>query len=179
VTDYSEHPSRTAAWRDGAFVVHPDAAAEDCTVWVPVVDGPVDWEGLLACRTGPDSARISAIPLWVYDLHLGDEVQTMDSAEGAPVIIGPVASAGQHTFRVRFTDAAADDTRWQDLMKDLEPAGCWFDVSSPGYLAVSAGPLRADEVDTYLRRRATAGELAYERARSIVQGPHITQHPPA
>jgi hypothetical protein len=167
VAEFFEHPSRVAAWRDGRFVVHPDAAAEDCTVWFGVPDGPVTWEGLLARRTGPGTARICAVPLYLYDLHLGDEVETMDSAEGAAVATGVRHDAGQHTFRVLFEGAGPDDTRWQALQRDLEPNACWFDVLHPGFVALSASPDHASEVESYLVRRTRAGDLDYERGRSL------------
>jgi hypothetical protein len=166
VIEYFEHPTRATAWRDGRFVVHPDAEAEDCTVWFRLPDGPVGCEGLLARRTGPTSARICAVPLWIYDVHLGDEVETIDSAEGTPVATGLRHDAGQHTFRVRFEDAGADDPRWQGLQRDLEPTACWFDVLSPAFMAVSAPPQHASEVDAYLTRRTDAGDLDFERGRS-------------
>ncbi|WP_239798225.1 hypothetical protein, partial [Brenneria goodwinii] len=61
---------------------------------------------------------------------------------------------------------ASHDTRWQELMKDLEPNACWFDVLSPGYLAISATPDKRDDVESYLARRTAAGELDFERGRS-------------
>ncbi|MCG8163837.1 hypothetical protein JMY81_23985 [Brenneria goodwinii] len=51
-------------------------------------------------------------------------------------------------------------------MKDLEPNACWFDVLSPGYLAISATPDKRDDVESYLARRTAAGELDFERGRS-------------
>ena len=102
-------------------------------------------------------ARICAVPFWVYDVNLGDEVALMDSAEGAPVVTGVVVDGGNHTFPVRFDHAADDDVRWRELMVELEPFNCWFDVRSPGFLGVSAPPPHAQAVADYLDERERRG----------------------
>jgi hypothetical protein len=169
VVERDEHPSRAAAWRGGRFVVLPDAEREDCTVWVGAEAhsaGTVRWEGLLARRLSDERARICAVPFWVYDLDLGDEVTLMDSAEGAPVVTGVVLDGGNYTFRVRFEHAADDDVRWRGLMVELEPFDCWFDVRSPGFLAVSAPPAHAQAVADHLDDRERRGDLLFETGRS-------------
>jgi hypothetical protein len=167
--EYEVHPSKASAWREGRFIVLPDAEREDCTVWVGVEadsSQSVKWEGLLARRLGADRARICAVPFWVYDLNLGDEVTLMDSAEGAPVVTGVVLDGGNYTFRVRFEHAADDDVRWRGLMVELEPFDCWFDVRSPGFLAVSAPPAHAQAVADHLDDRERRGDLLFETGRS-------------
>ena len=164
--EYDEHPSKVArARRGGAVEVHPEAAAADCTVWVAFELDGTRWEGLLARRLAPDRALVCAIPFWVYDLNLLDEVSVVDSAEGAPVATGRVRDAGNFTYRVAFDDAADDDRRWRELMTELEPFDCWFDVRDPGYLAISAAPEQAEPVAGHLLEREDRGELHYETGR--------------
>jgi Domain of unknown function (DUF4265) len=166
---YDEHPSRVSAWRDGKFVVHPNAASEDCTVWFPMGhDGESDgrWEGLLAQRLAPDRARICAIPFWARGVSLGDEVSVIESGEGAPVAVTVVNPSGLETIWVGFRDANREaDDRWQDLMRDLESFQCWFDVLSPMFLSVSVSPEFAAAVMDYLATRVSRGELDYETNR--------------
>jgi len=141
VVEFEEHPSKAAAWRAGRFVVLPDAELEDCTVWVGAdadSDGLVRWEGLLARRLSSTTARICAVPFWAYDLNLGDEVELIESAEGASVVTGVAVDAGNYTFRVLFADPPLGDERWRELMIELEPFDCWCDVRGPGFVAVSA-----------------------------------------
>jgi hypothetical protein len=167
--EYDEHPSKASAWREDRFIVLPDAEREDCTVWAGAEadsSQSVKWEGLLAYRLSGDRARICAVPFWVYDLNLGDEVALQDSAEGAPVVMGVVVDGGNYTFRVRFEHAADDDVRWRELMVELEPFGCWFDVRSPGFLAVSTPPAHAQVVADYLDDRERRGDLLFETGRS-------------
>lgn len=102
------------------------------------------------------------MPLWAYGLNLGDEVETMDSAQGGIVALRIVETSSNETFRVRFEGARDHDTRWQDLMKDLEAADCWFDVLHPGYVAIAVPCANRDQIEQYLDRRSSAGELAYE-----------------
>ena len=104
-------------------------------MWValpPDPDGEPVWEGLLAPLTPqPDLAVIAAVPVFAYDLNLGDEVEVVASAEGPLVAVRPVHDAGRFTFRVLFPDAVdPDDRSWLTLQRDLEPFGCWFDVYS-------------------------------------------------
>jgi hypothetical protein len=160
--DFDEHPGKATTWRDGDFAVHPDAELEDETVWAAVHDGPVAWEGLLARRLGEDRARLAAIPYWVYNLDLGDEVELTVAPNGAPVITGVAADSGNFTYRVVFEDAADDDERWRELAQALSPLGCWFDVRSPAFLALSAPGPEADAVTAYLHAREARGELRYE-----------------
>jgi hypothetical protein len=65
---YEEHSSKVSAWREGRFIVLPDAEREDCTVWVGAEadsSQSVKWEGLLAVRLSCNRARICAVPFWV------------------------------------------------------------------------------------------------------------------
>jgi hypothetical protein len=169
MTEFEEHPSKASAWRAGRYVVLPDAELEDCTVWVgtsEATDGLVTWEGLLARRLAPDRARVCAVPFWVYDLNLGDEVTLMASDESAPVVTGVAVDAGNFTFRVAFTDGDDNDPRWRELMVDLEHFECWFDVRGTGFIALSAPASHADAVAGYLQAREDLGQLSFETGRT-------------
>jgi hypothetical protein len=171
---HREHPHKASSWRDGKLVVHPDAAAEDCTVWfasAPDEGGEIEWEGLLARRLAEDRARICAVPIWAYDVNLGDEVKVIESGDGAPVAENVVLDAGNFTFRVVFEPATSDDdTRWHDLMIGLEQYDCWFDMASRRLLAISAPPHHAQAVADYLALRQARGDLQYETGRSEQPG---------
>lgn len=170
---YEEHSSKASSWREGQFVVLPDAEEADVTVWFgdsADASGATLWEGLLAKREGRDRARVCAVPFWVYDVNLGDEVTVIESAEGAPVANGIVNEAGAFAFRVIFVGAQADDERWRQLMVELEPCQCWFDVRSPAFLALSAPAEHARGVADVLSAKQGRGELQYETGRSVPLG---------
>jgi hypothetical protein len=147
----------------------PDAELADCTVWFAGskdATGAVVWEGLLARRLANDRARICAVPIWTYDVNLGDEVEVMESGEGAPVAVKVLTDAGNFTFRVAFEPPACDDDRRQRLMVELELYECWFDIASPGLAALSASAEHAQAVADYLWQRQERGEVQYEAGRT-------------
>jgi hypothetical protein len=163
---YREHPSRATRSRGGAYVVHPAALAEDTTVWFPLEEKD-DWEGLLAQRVSRDRVRICAVPLFAYDVNLDDEVEVTDAGD-SPVAVRVVADAGNYTFRVLLPSVPPDapDERWRQLVHDLEPYECWFDIAHPTFLAISAPAEHAQTVADYLIERENRGELEYETGRT-------------
>ena len=168
MAEFEEHPSKAAAWRYGGFVVLPDAEAEDCTIWFrlePDADSDMRWEGLLGRRLSDDRARVCAVPFWVYDLNLGDEVRIVTSAEGALIATESIHDSGNYTFRVSFNTDGEDDLSWRELQQALEPFDCWFDVRSPRFTAISCPPSHAQAVADYLASRERDGELHYETGR--------------
>lgn len=162
VASYQEHPSKVTTWRDGQFVVSQEAERADRTVWVAFdTEGDdASWEGLLATAGDDGKVTVQSVPYFVYDLALGDEVSTVASAEGPLVAVEPTRRSGMLTFRVVF--GGSDDDRWQQLMRDLEPWSCWFDVRSPRFVAIAASPEHAQAVADYLHSREQRGELQYE-----------------
>lgn len=167
-----EHPTRASRWRGGDFEVFPAAASAELTVWFALPDDPEaeqTWEGLLANESRRGHALIAAIPAYVYDLNLGDEVAVVASGEGGLVATSLAQDAGSYTFRVMFSeyDGPGDDERWRRLQEDLERYGCWFDVMWPQFVALSAGSAVAQDVADWLLARQDAGDLQYETGRTI------------
>jgi hypothetical protein len=172
---YLEHPSRASRWTGGVFEVLPEAGDEDATVWFSSTDHSGDgesgavWEGLLARRISEDRAEIAAVPVFVYDLNLGDEVAIVVSAEGALVGSGLVTDAGRFTYRVLFpaTGPRQPDHRWRELHLALAQFGCWLDVYTPTLIAVSADQAVAQDVADYLAGEEGRGRLQYETGRTV------------
>ncbi|MEM9200079.1 MAG: DUF4265 domain-containing protein [Actinomycetota bacterium] len=161
---YLEHPARPTRPAGDEYLVFPDALNENATVWFAFE--PDRWEGVLAVRITPDRARLVGVPLWTYGVNLGDVVEIVASAEGAPVAVRVVERSSNRTFRVVFqgTPPQEPDERWRDLVVDLEANGCWFDVLRPDYLAISASVDQADAVEEYLHSRSEEGDFIYERS---------------
>ena len=160
-----EHPSKASRYASGAYVVYPRALEEDTTVWFAFDAAAELWEGVLAIREAEDRARLVGVPLWTYGVNLDDVVELIESGEGAPVAVRVVDRSSNQTFRVTYPDLRAgdDDGRWRQLLIDMEQWDCWFDVLSPGYLAISAPDATAEAVAQYLLTRADAGDFIYER----------------
>ncbi|GEM_PF-6640945 len=144
---YLEHPSKASRYQARTFIVHPEARVEDCTVWAPLdkaPDGVERWEGLVGIRLALDKVRVCAVPVFADDLNLGDEVKVVGSAQGALVVTRVSDDAGNYTFRVYFEDGERDDTLWREILRELEPMECWFDVYSPSLLVTGRGGARVD-----------------------------------
>lgn len=171
VPAYLEHPSRVARWRNGAFEVLPEASTATQTVWF-IVDrqdpGDVLWEGLLTQPAGSDQAIVVAIPAFVDDVTLGDRVG-VTRHEGALVATRRLRDAGRFPFRVLFPERenTGNDTRWRDLMMELEPYGCWFDVYSYTLVALSADGEATPAVVDLLEDARRKGRLQYEAGRTV------------
>src|SRR5207237_263921 len=123
-----EHPSKAVRLVGGELVGYPASAEEDCTLWLALADGPDEWEGILGKRYPEDKAEVVGIPVFAYDVNLGDVVRTVMSANGAAVFSEVVVDGGNYTFRVFFEGDSAPAEHWKPLMRDLEKFGCWFDV---------------------------------------------------
>ena len=150
----------------GELVGYPPAMEEDCTLWVALQDQADEWEGVLGKWSSEDEAEIVGIPVFAYDLDLGDVVRVVRSAEGAPVVSALVAKSGNHTFRVWFDAVPEPGHNWRRLMTDLEPFDCWFDTWSERLIAISVSATHAQAVADYLRARESESELEYEMGAS-------------
>ena len=127
------------------------------------------------CAPSPtvlDAPLIAAIPVYVYDVNLGDEVEIVETAEELLVATRVTSDAGRFTFRVWFPDVfpgidgAAPDERWKALQVDLEPYGCWFDMYTSQLIAVSAEADVAAGVADFLAAGEDAGRFMYETGRT-------------
>jgi Domain of unknown function (DUF4265) len=163
---YREHPSKVARLVEGQFVGYPPAEEEDCTLWVALPGATDEWEGVLGRRLTDDSAELVGIPVFAYDLNLGDVARVVTSAGGALVVSGIIAASGNYTFRAMFEGESRPGEHWKRLMVDLERLSCWFDAWSETLVGISADAAKAQAVADYLAAREAAGELKYETGRS-------------
>lgn len=163
---YREHPSKAVRLVAGALVGYPRAVEQDCTLWVALPDRTDEWEGVLGRWISEDEAEVVGIPVFAYDLDLGDVVRVVRSAEGAPVVSALVTKSGSYTFRAWFERESEAGEHWTKVMQDLEPFGCWFDTWSERLIAISVAATHAQSVADYLQARESASELKYETGRS-------------
>lgn len=170
MSSFLEHPGTVRRIRERALEEHPDVAAATQTVWVavyPAGDGEAAWEGLRARPSGEGRAVLVAVPVFAYDLALGDEVEVVATAEGPLVAIRRVRDTGRTTFRVWLPDwpDLERDDRVTELQRELARYGCWFDVWSPNLVAVSADPDVAAAVADHLAEQERAGRFIFEPGR--------------
>ena len=171
MSSFLEHPGTVARLRGRTVEEHPDAAAATETVWVavyPAGDKEAAWEGLRARPSGEGRAVLAAVPVFAYDLNLGDEVEVVATAEGPLVAVRRLHDAGAATFRVWFPDwpDLERDDRVAELQRELARFGCWFDVWSPSLVAVSAEPDVAPDVADHLAEQERAGRFIFEPGRT-------------
>lgn len=163
---FREHPSKVVRLVGGELEGYPPAASEDCTLWFALADGPDEWEGVLGKRQSDDTAEVVGVPVFAYDVNLGDVVRIVMSGEGAAVVTEVVVAADNYTFRVFFDGDPAPGEHWRPLMIDLERFDCWFDTFSESLIAISVESRNAQAVADYLAAREIKNDLEYETGRT-------------
>lgn len=122
------------------------------------------WEQLWARQLGADRFEICCIPFFLYDLALGDEVQTGLKGEDEYVLQRVVKQSGHYTFRVWFGNSEHPNSR-SSVPEELERLGCLMEWNSPNLMAVDAPESLAQEVANLLYSRQQLGYLHYETSR--------------
>lgn len=152
--DIAVHPA--PAWRDREdFIIR--AALDD-------VGLPRKGEQLWAERVAPRRFDICCIPFFVYNLAIGDEVETRP--QGGVEYVGSkrVRSGGHHTYRAWFGGAPTESVR-TSVARELVQAGATIEWSSDDLLAVDAASgAIAEQVVGLLFAHHQAGSLIYEDA---------------
>ena len=148
---YHAHPE--PVWRDRA----------DCLIKAkidPEVGQLEYWEQLWARTLGHDEFEICCIPFFLYDVALGDVVQTDASYEFARV----VEPSGRFVFRAWFGDSFHPRQEIADQLGDI---GALLEWSSTNLLAVDAADAQeAQVVADFLSYQEDRGHLKYETGRS-------------
>ncbi len=123
------------------------------------------WEQIWARKVGGDRFEVCCIPFFVYDLALGDEVETT-RREGRDLVVERVAKPSGHaTYRVWFQDPAMRG----DLAGEIRDAGClteWRSLTS-NLLAIDAPSQDlARRLAGLLAAREKEGGIVYETGRT-------------
>lgn len=120
-TAVTEYVHDDPIWRDRAnFII----AAE-------VSEGQDEWEQLWARSVGERQYELCCIPFFLYDLALGDVVET-DSRYNVQRVVNP---SGRYTFRAWLADATVS----ADLViARLEQSGALVERSSANLVAIDA-----------------------------------------
>lgn len=161
-TVYREHPTPTGHWVDGTLSPYPPALAADTTVWfyLPEEGGTQYWEGLRATSVSDDRARLAAVPLFAYNLHLGDHVSVIASAEGPLVATGIVSRGSFRTFRAYL--GGPGSASLEDLIRRFGEFGCLIEGYSDTLIGFGCTVELAPAVVGLLDAAAGRGELIWE-----------------
>jgi hypothetical protein len=143
-------------------VIHPEPIWRDRADFI--IGAPLSEAGraeqLWARRVDGHLFEICCIPFFVFDLALGDLVET----DGGYNIVGVVQHSGRSVFRVWFGESFRPRQEIADQLSDL---GALLEWSSVNLLAVDAdGTSRAQVVADFLAEREAEGQLKYKTGRS-------------
>lgn len=134
----------------------------DFILFATVDDSPqVATEQLWARRLTGLTFEVCCIPFFVYDLSLGDIVETDSNYQLTRV----VEASGRFTFRLWFGDSFHPRDR---IVDELTSIGALVEWSSPNLVAVDASDESlARKVADYLADKERDTVLIYETGRSV------------
>ena len=122
-------------------------------------EGGSEWEQLWWKQVAPARFVLCCIPFFIYDLSLGDEVETAEDY----VVRSIRRRSGQVTFRVWFGGAVAEvKEKAMDEIQRLQPFVEW---SSPNLAALSIDESLGPKLSDILQSLENEGALQYEAGR--------------
>lgn len=141
-------------WRNRAdFVIAADIAS---------TPDKREWEQLWARRIAGTRFEVCCIPFFVYDLALGDEVET----DGDHILRRVVKQSGHFTFRVWFGNST-DPADRERVMQIIQHNECEYEWSSENLLAIDAStPDKAQAVTDTLAALQQKGGVTFETGRT-------------
>lgn len=142
------------AWRERAnFVVNA------------VLPEPDRYEQLWCRRVGDDEFEVCCIPFFLYDIALGDVVQTSPQRGRMYVVSGVKVRSGRYVFRAFF-----EPSMWgsrEGVANGLSELGGLLEWSSASLLAADARDFEhAQQLAGYLFEQQNLGRVVYETGRS-------------
>jgi hypothetical protein len=124
-------------------------------------DGEVATEQLFACQTGPYRFELCCIPFFLYDVALGDVVETDEDY----ILRRVVDPSGRYVFRVWFGETVRPR---DEIAEQLGELGALLECSSVNLLAVDARDhAHAQQIANYLATAEAEGSLMFETGRSV------------
>lgn len=154
-SEYAVHEN--PVWRERAdFIIHVKLESEQTEK---------RWEQLWARQIGENRFEICCIPVFAYDLALGDEVETEPHDAKCFVVARVVKPSGRYVFRLWFGDAKHPATR-EEILQELQQMGALVEVYSHNLVGVDATAKIAQKVADALHQREQLEHLIYETGHS-------------
>jgi len=143
-------------WRDRSnFVIAAD---------VSVYSDLADLEQLWVRQISDDRFELCCIPFFLYDVALGDVVETRPAGGRRYMLDRVVERSGRFVFRVWFGDTHHPR---DEVASDLGRMGALLEWSSVNLLAVDAVDQESAEgVASYLAAAEVGGRLVFETGKS-------------
>lgn len=134
-----------------------------------IINAPLEEPGRLEqlwCRqVSSNTFEVCCIPFFLYDVALGDIVETKAVAERRYVMNRVIQTSGRYVFRVHFERSAWG--RRRGVFDRLEQTGALLEWSSSSLLAADArDALHGQMIADYLVAEQRDGRLIYETGRS-------------
>lgn len=151
-TEFSTHAE--PVWRDRANFIANARLPEEGR-----------FEQLWCRQVSEDTFEVCCIPFFLYDMALGDIVQTESSGSQRYVVATVQERSGRYVFRVFFERT---QYRYRNgIVEELTTAGALHEWSSPSLLAVDARDQEhATVIAALLQERENQGLLLYETGKS-------------
>lgn len=125
-----------------------------------------EWEQLWCRQIAENQFEICCIPFFLYDLALGDVVETGLEGDARYVFQRVLKPSGRYCFRVWFGGSSPADSR-DEVVEFAAHLGCLTEWSSTNLLAIDAdSEVKAQVIADYLSQREKDGSLVYETGRT-------------
>ncbi len=146
---------RFPAWHEKAnFIIR--AALHDLNS-----EGEPAWEQLWVRQIADQRFEICCIPFFLYDISLGDEVETDLEYQVTRVISG----SGRYTFRVWFGETK-EPKIIDDLMMEINRTGYLYECYSKNLISIDTDSLASAQLlADLLKRMQDLGQISYETGR--------------
>lgn len=143
-------------WRERAdFIIGAKCSREEGSA-------SSEWEQLWSRRIANNRFEICCIPFFVYNVSLGDEVET-GTEWGMPYMVQRVVRpSGRYTFRAWFKESRSPTARYE-VPEEVNRLGGLTEWSSENLLAIDApSDDHAWAMKNLLSHRQELGHLVYE-----------------
>lgn len=132
---------------------------------LPEASRPKRYEQLFVLRVGEDRFEVCCEPFFLYDVALGDIVQTTDAPGAMFLVSGVRELSGRFVFRAWFGSVPGHPHH--EIASDLAKLGALMEWASTNLLAIDApNEEHAQRIADYLAEQQKAGLLTYETGRS-------------
>lgn len=148
------------------FSTHKEPARRERANFIINAKLPQDgrFEQLWARQISEDVFELCCIPFFLYDIALGDIVQTGHEGGRKYMFVRVVQPSGHYVFRAHFGRSASPG---DEVVERLTELGAVTEWSSASLLAIDAIDLdHAQQIADFLKVRSDSGQLIYETGKS-------------
>ncbi len=110
--------------------------------------------------------EICCIPFFVYDLALGDQIDTAADEEKQYILRTVIKQSGHYTFRAWFGRSDVPDAR-EEVLRKVSELGCLYEWYSHNLVGMDAADSQtAQQLADFLHVMEVSKKLVYETGRT-------------